>query len=211
MALLTKTFEDKKPFPFLQLPGELRNKIYALLLTNNTVVKTGAYRGPDSEDTPLSITVSVLRASRQTYAEAMPLLYSLNRFQAHPSLLTSLPFLADANRPVMSPIYLSLIRKYHIAVRLDCDPFWTSDDLDRAFSGIEELAVEGWQASFSENNNSNLLLFSSVRGVGRAIVYGVGLSLEFTRWLEATMESTETDIDTPWNTAEWNVWEYRNR
>jgi hypothetical protein len=131
---------DRSYFPFLQLPGELRNKIYKLLLINTNKVKDSAYtRSYTASYTKLSICPTILRVSRQINIEATPYLYSLNRFQAHPSLLRRLPFLADPWRPVISSSYCSMITRIYIAVRLDCDQFWTPEDLAKAFSGIEHL------------------------------------------------------------------------
>ena len=178
-------------FPFLKLPGELRNQIYSILLKNTTAVCSGAYRSHDRSTTPLSISASILRVSKQIYAETMPLLYTLNCFQAHPTLLSGLPFLADASRPVLSTAGSSLIRRFHIAVRLDCGPFWSSDNLKIAFSGIDELEIEAWQQSFGASDYSILLAFSSVRSVGKAKVSGSSVPPDFARWLERVMESSE--------------------
>ena len=200
----------EKHFPFLKLPPELRNEIYCLLLTNTTPIKPCTHRryGYDSQEPQISISASILRVSKQAYFESMPLLYSLNRFQAHPSLLNGLPFFADSYRPVISSYCSSFIRRYHMAVRLDNDPPWTSEDVARAFSGVEELVLEGWQASFGGCDNSNLMAFSSVRGVGKAKVHGSGLSPAFTRWLEKTIESSEGEEAIP-HTTEWHIWERR--
>ncbi|MCJ1326510.1 hypothetical protein MMC10_003174 [Thelotrema lepadinum] len=204
---------DEKHFPFLKLPPELRNEIYGLLLTNTTPIKPCTHRryASDSQKTQTSISASILRVCRQSHYEAMPLLYSLNRFQAHPSLLSGLPFLADPYRPVTSSACSSFIKKYYIAVRLDNDPTWTSEDVARAFSGMDEVELEGWQTSFGECDNSNLMAFSSVRGVDKAKVHGSNLSHTFTRWLEATMESPEEEECIPWQIADWNVWRDGNR
>ena len=125
-------------FPFLQLPGELRNKIYKILLRNTRRVPSGAYRHSSSQ-TKLNICGSILRVSKQVYCEAIPYLYTLNRFNAHPQLLKGLPFLADPSRPVLSALYSSMITRFYIAVRLDNDPRWGADDLRKAFSSVQEL------------------------------------------------------------------------
>lgn len=134
-------------FPFLQLPGEIRNKIYRLLLKNTSQVPSGAYRSSGGPHTKLSIRASILRVSRQIYHEATPYLYTSNRFNAHPSFLELLPFLADSSRPVSSSRVSSMITRFYIAVRLDNDPFWTGQDLVRAFSGVKELGKSDLIAS----------------------------------------------------------------
>lgn len=126
-------------FPFLELPGELRNKIYKLLLKNTGRVPSGAYRSTGGPHTKLSICASILRVSRQICHEATPYLYTYNRFNAHPLFLKQLPFFADSFRPVSQSRVSSMITHFYIAVRLDNDPFWTGEDLVKAFSGVQEL------------------------------------------------------------------------
>ena len=199
-------------FPFLELPGELRNQIYCILLKNTTAVRSSAHRSSDYSQTPISISASILRVSKQIYAEAMPLLYTLNHFNAHPTLLNGLPYLADSSRPVISAACSSLIRRFHLAVRLDCDPYWTTDDLIKAFSGVDELEVEAWQASFGVCDFSVMFAFSNIRGVGRARVRGYSIPSEFARWLEAAMESSREEDAVLWDQGtQWNVWDNGNR
>lgn len=58
----------------------------------------------------------------------------------------------------------------------------------RAFSGVEELQVEVFQASYGNSDFRVLELFAGIRGVGRARVFG-SVAAEFAGWLEGCMES----------------------
>ena len=209
---LTMDFYKSEPqFPFLELPGELRNEIYGILLTNTTAVPSSAYRKHYHRKVPVNISAAILQVSRQIHSEARPLLYKLNRFHAHPTLLNGLPYLADSSRPVTSAANSALIRRYSLAVRLDCDPFWTGEDLARAFSGVDELEVEAWQASFGVCDYSVLFAFTNVRNVGRAKVSGSGLPADFAAWLGNVMQSSELEVFPPRNPVEWNEWTNGNR
>ncbi|KAK4177928.1 hypothetical protein QBC36DRAFT_235489 [Triangularia setosa] len=86
---------------FMSLPLELRLEIYTDLLQLSLPPNSGEESPPYRSSTPpLStfspkpkIHISILYASRQIYVEALPLLYSLNTFTAHPTLLTAQPSL----------------------------------------------------------------------------------------------------------------------
>ncbi len=62
----------------------------------------------------------------------------------------------------------------------------------RAFSGVEELEVEVFQASYGTSDFSVLELFQGIRGVGRARVFG-RVTRGFATWLERCMESPVGD------------------
>jgi hypothetical protein len=198
------------PFPFLDLPGEVRNQIYILLLTAK--YRPGVKESYSGRQPGLS--AAILRVSRLLYAECNAFLYSLNVFQAHPSLLSYRPFLTEISRPVVSPLNSALICRYYIEVRLDSDPFWTGYDLKKAFSGIRELHVVSWQASYGTCGMDNLFPFVHVRRVGKAVVEGSNVPPDFARWLEGVMMSQEGDDlathglpDLP----EYNVWDNGDR
>ncbi|MCJ1474827.1 hypothetical protein MMC13_003487 [Lambiella insularis] len=173
-----------KTFPFLLLPGELRNIIYALLLTPSLKPISPFLR---RKPAPQHLTPSLLRVSRLLHVESAPFLYATT-FRAHPSLLTSFPHHSDPSRPLTSSYYISLIRNWHIFIRLDCDPNWTKDQVTAAFSGMEALEVELWEASFGGAGTKVLEGFWDVRGVGQAKVSGMVQS-KMARWLEGVMES----------------------
>ncbi|MCJ1401028.1 hypothetical protein MMC11_004240 [Xylographa trunciseda] len=174
------------PFPFLLLPGELRNAIYALVLTPSAPSGSSCNRRlhhhPNQHLTP-----SVLRVCRLLHSESAPYLYA-HCFRAHSSLLTSFPHFADPARPLTSRFYISLIRKWRISVRLDTDPNWSRRQVTDAFSGVEELRVDVWEASFGTAGVRVLEGFWGVRGVGRARVDGC-VERGMGRWLERLMES----------------------
>ncbi|MCJ1317785.1 hypothetical protein MMC15_003112 [Xylographa vitiligo] len=171
------------PFPFLSLPGELRNAIYALLLTPTTRPTTPPRTHPPHHH----LTPSLLRVSHLLHAESAPFLYA-HSFRAHSSLLTSFPHFADPARPLSSRFYISLIRKWRISVRLDTDPNWSKRQVTAAFSGVEELLVDVWEASFGAAGVRVLEGFWGVRGVGTARVRGC-VERGMGSWLERVMES----------------------
>lgn len=88
----------------------------------------------------------------------------------------------------MSARVVALMRRFHLRVRLDCDPNYSGEALVRAFSGIEELEVEVFQASYGNSDFHVLELFAGIRGVRRARVFG-SVAREFASWLEGCMES----------------------
>ncbi|MCJ1284037.1 hypothetical protein MMC26_003368 [Xylographa opegraphella] len=177
--------EPSTPFPFLSLPGELRNAIYALLLTPTSQSNPHPFHHPLRQHHHL--TPSLLRVCHQLHAESAPFLYA-HPFRAHSSLLTSFPHFADPARPLTSRFYISLIRKWRISVRLDTDPNWSKRQVTDAFSGVEELSVDVWEASFGAAGVRVLEGFWDVRGVGTARVRGC-VERRMGRWLERLMES----------------------
>ena len=209
ICLSEKDMIEPPKASFLGLPGEIRNFIYALLLTNTTSISTGPLSSGQIE--PPTINVSILRVCRQTHSEAVGLLYTLNRFRAHPSYLASMPFLCDPARPVTSSSCTSLIRRFHIVVRLECDPFWTRSSLAKAFSGIDELEIEAWVASYGICGLEVLESFTSVRRVRKAKVRGSHVDQIFSDWLEGVMESDEDSECIILPRANRSIWQHGNR
>ncbi|TVY55103.1 hypothetical protein LSUE1_G009500, partial [Lachnellula suecica] len=153
------------PLTFLDLPGEIRNQIYTLLL----LLPSFSTRRPLG-DSP--IYPSILSTCHKIHTEARQILYSSNTFLAHPSLLTAMPRLRIYYSTISSPSLISLIRRFHIIVRLDCDPNYTFEKVKKAFSGAEELTIQVFQAQFGSSDYKVLRLFEGVRGVQRVRVYG---------------------------------------
>jgi hypothetical protein len=211
LAVVDGTSAACKPFLFLSLPAEIRNKIYRLCLTNVVRVNTSPYRTYDSHNEPtVEVCIALLRVNRQLHDEASTLLYTLNRFQAHPSFLTDVPYLLTSSKSLHSTRYCRLIRRYHICVRLDCDPFWTTEKLVAAFNELEELVVEAWQAAYGTCGYAALRGFAEIRGVKKARVEGA-VTREFAEWLEMTMQSPMGSFVPKWKEEAWNVWQEGNR
>ena len=85
-----------------------------------------------------------------------------------------------------------MIRRYHIRVRLDCDPNFSAKKAQEAFTGAEELTVEVFQAQFGGSEYQVLKLFEGIRGVRRAKIYGsVSAFPDYVDWLESAMMEPE--------------------
>lgn len=176
------------PFPFLELPGEIRNQILRLLLTHRTPILTrNAHQLSPPKPTSMNLSPNVLLACKRTYAEGLPILYSENTFQAHPSYLASVLFALDPARTVTSVLCLNLIRRFHVRVRLDCDTFYKKEDVRRVFDGADVLEVEVFRSSWGVGGYEALEGYRDVRGVRKARVHG-SLPALTARWLEACME-----------------------
>ena len=135
----------KPPFPFLSLPSELRNNIYRLLLTSSSpeIASSPNILLTRTSNALLNIHPALLLTCRQINAEATSILYAENRFQAHPTWLTDMTFALDPGRPIVSTRCVGMIRRWHLRVRLDCDAYYGSERLVKAFSGCEEMQIEG--------------------------------------------------------------------
>ncbi|CAI6303975.1 unnamed protein product [Periconia digitata] len=196
----TSTTITTTPKPTLRLQ-ELRNEIYTLLLTPSTVPlsrlaasgqshQTGTQHVLLPSSSPPSLYPAILSTCRKAAQEATPLLYTSHVFHAHNSLLTSFPHLTSASRPVLHHQVISMIRRWHITLRLDTDPRFTAEQAKLAFSGVEYLEVRVWEAQFEMCDYLVLGLLSGVRGVRVARVGGsVGEGVA--RWLERVMMSEE--------------------
>lgn len=168
---------------FLDLPLEIRLDVYTRLLLHPPLDKLAPTTRPADGLYP-----AILAVSRQTHAEAAPILYSKNIFLAHATLLASFPRLRLWYPPVRERSVLAWIRRFHVRVRLDCDPAYDATAVTAAFSGADELVVEVWQAMFQGADHGSLRVFEGVRNVKTVRVYGSTVGLEdYVRWLEGVM------------------------
>ncbi|CAD0081507.1 unnamed protein product [Aureobasidium vineae] len=180
---------------FLTLPAELRNTIYALLLTAPTHVKQSrriATRGLCSDYIlpPLDLCPALLRTCRQIHDEAASILYGANQFASHPSLLTALPYLMSPRQPITEGPGRWKIKRWYIYLRLDVDARFNAEQLKQAFSGAEELVIEYFQPAYGYGDDSTLKLFENIRGVGLAkVIGGSGCDPEYARALERMLMS----------------------
>lgn len=182
------------PFLFLELPGEIRNQILRLTLTHNTpIVTRSANQLAPPHPTSLKLQPHILLTSWRTYNEGLSILYGENTFQAHPSYLTSMLFAMDPARLVTSIFCIEMIRRFHIRVRLDCDPYYEPEAVKKAFSGAEELEVEVFRSSWGIGGYDALDGFVGVRGVKRVKVHG-SVGTQFARWLEEVMTAPEGEV-----------------
>lgn len=116
------------------------------------------------------------------------MLYRLNRFLSHPSLLASFPRLRQDYSPVASSSMASLIRRHKLRVRLDAGPGFTREDATKAFSGQDDVEIEVWQAAYRGAGRELLELFEDIRGVRNARVTGSISGFEkYAKWLESRM------------------------
>lgn len=177
---------------FLLLPAELRNVIYKLLLTSPYISQMRRLLNrnycSDYVLPPIYLCLALLSTCKQINSEATSILYGENKFSAHPSLLTSLPHLVKSSKPICHQSVASQIRKWYINVRLDCDPNFTKEQATAAFSGVEEVEIEVYQAQYGSCDYQALMLFVDVRGVKRARVYG-SVKEGFGKWLAEVMTS----------------------
>ncbi|KAF8849469.1 hypothetical protein BDZ45DRAFT_718236 [Acephala macrosclerotiorum] len=170
---------------FTDFPGEIRNQIYSLLLIVPAISTPRLLRDPP-------IHPQILSTCRRIYEEARQILYGRNTFLAHPDLLSSLPRLRLYYDTISSPSLISLIRRYHIRVRLDRDPNFSAQKATDAFSGVDELTLEVFQAQFRGSDYKVLRLFEGIRGVKKARIYGsTTMFPEYSQWLEGSMRASE--------------------
>lgn len=190
-----KTHSLQRTPGFLSLPAELRNAIYALLLTAPAHVKQSrriATRGLCSDYVlpPLDLCPALLRTCRQIHDEAASILYGANQFASHPSLLTALPYLMTPRQPITEGPGRWKIKRWYIYLRLDVDARFTAEQLEQAFSGADELEIEYFQPAYGYGDSSTLKLFESIRGVGLAkVIGGSGCDPKYARALEGMLMS----------------------
>ncbi|KAI6980470.1 hypothetical protein KC318_g11060 [Hortaea werneckii] len=196
---------DQSASPLFSLPPELRNDIWRYLLIHTPSSPSSSLNAMDrkkphhrsSAGSGLcdpQICANILRTCKQANAEATPILYGENTFNAHPSLLASLPSFLLSTLPVRvtlppitHPRVARLIRKFSLHVRLDTDPRFTSSQAEESFNGVEELEIEVFQAMYGSCDFSVLSLFEGVRGVGRAVVRGSVGDGRYAGWLAESM------------------------
>jgi hypothetical protein len=180
------------PLLFLDLPGEIRNQIYKellLLLPLSTPRILG--------DPP--IYPQILAVCRKVHEEAKQILYGCNTFLAHPYLLADMPSLRLYYDAVRHRRLRALISRYHIRVRLDCDPRFSTAEIQNAFTGVEELTVE---ALLGVSDYSVLKRFESVRGVKNARIYGKIYAFpEYVKWLQGAMMARIGDVVEPFDSS----------
>lgn len=100
----------EKPFPFLELPAEIRNRIYNLILFS----KPG-YRGADGRKKSRT---SILAVSKKLHQEASYILYSSLDFRIFPLQdFTPVPVIQE-----LRPMYRSMVTKLEMVVGSS----WTS-------------------------------------------------------------------------------------
>jgi len=172
----------------LSLPAELRLQIYTLLLSppHLATIRRISSRGYCSDYIlpPLSLTPSLLGTCRQINNEATPILYGQNTFAAHQSLLTDLPYLVTNSRPVTCGRGKELIKRWYVNVRLDTDARYSAEKARDAFTGVESLCIDVFQAMFGGCDFSVLKLFEGVRGVKQCTIQGSVGDGRYARWLE---------------------------
>ncbi|ETS80130.1 hypothetical protein PFICI_07659 [Pestalotiopsis fici W106-1] len=169
---------------FLSLPLEMRWEIYTYLLFLVDPINTAGHSHPSNP----KVYPQILSVCRQTHWEAHEMLYRLNTFLAHPSLLTSFPRLREDYSPVVSSAMASLVRRAVLRVRLDIKPGFTRAAAAESLSGLEHLEVEVWQADYRCAGREVLELLEDVRGCRSAVVSGSTGGFQcYARWLEETM------------------------
>jgi hypothetical protein len=180
---------------FLDLPGEIRNQIYGQLLILPDISAPRRLGDP-----PLY--PRILEVCRKVHDEGNQILYGSNVFLAHPNLLTGLPRLRLYYDTISSQSLISLIRRFHIRVRLDCDPNFSSLKAQRAFSGVDELTIEVFQAQYGSSDHKVLRLFEGIRGIQKARIYGsVGGFSDYAKWLQDAMMATTDAVVADFNAS----------
>jgi hypothetical protein len=185
---------------FLGLPGEIRNQIYHhLLIIPPPGIPRPLGGGP-------KIYPQILKVCRQTHHEAVEVLYGKNTFIAHYSLLSQMPQLRRWYDPVTSPMLIALIKRYHIYVRLDCDAWFTAVTARDAFTGVEELTVEVFQAQYGSSDYAVLRLFEEVRGIRRVKFLGSVTGFpEYISWLQTAMMSPKDVNVLPYEASDTEI------
>ena len=75
-------------------------------------------------------------------------------------------------------------------MRLDCDPNFTTEKASDAFSGVEELTIEVFQAQFGGSDYRVLRLFEGIRGVKKVKIFGSVIAFpEYVGWLRGSIMS----------------------
>ncbi|CZR65122.1 uncharacterized protein PAC_15022 [Phialocephala subalpina] len=152
-------------YTFTDIPGEIRNQIYSLLLIIPRVSTPRRLGDPP-------IYPQILSTCHKIHEEARQILLRLYY------------------DTISSASLISLIRRYHIRVRLDCDPNFSVRKATDAFSGVDELTLEVFQAQFGSSDHKVLRLFEGIRAVKKTRIYGsTTMFPEYAEWLEESMRT----------------------
>ncbi len=188
LALIKSNYKFKtmvKTLSFVDLPGEIRNQVYNQLLL--VIVPPPSQRRMPGDP---SIYPQILSVCRLVYEEGKQILYGCNTFLAHSNILSGLPRLRPDYTSISSSTLISLIRRYHIQVRLDCDANFQKQKATEAFTGVEDLTIEVFQAQFGSSDYKVLRLFEGIRGVKRARVHGSVQSFpDYVCWLQNAIQT----------------------
>lgn len=159
----------------------------------------------------LDICPNILRTCHRIHDEAAVILYKSNTFCAHPTQLITSPFLVASDRVIHYARHKNSIRKWYISLRLDIDPRLQAKDVEAAFTGVDSLEIEVWQAMFGSADTRVLKLFEGVRGVGKAKVLG-SVSQRYSDWLTDCMRSPIGTVIEPYvDDRQWDAWTHGNR
>ncbi|KAL8829982.1 MAG: hypothetical protein Q9170_005939 [Blastenia crenularia] len=177
------------PLSFLDLPAEIRNFIFGLVLIHKTpIVALGSHTLKPPRPVSLDLSPNVCLVSHAVYDESSSILYGENTFQAHPTFLTCSVFAIDPRKRIDSSRCISKIHKWHVRARLDCDPYHSPEVISWMFTGALELEMEVFRASWGTGTYDVLDAFAKVRNVRRAKVHG-SVGDKYARWLEGVMMS----------------------
>jgi hypothetical protein len=173
------------------LPPELRSRVYADLLCPEapSFAELASSSGPRDRHGTLDnprLFPALLSTCRCIHREAIGFLYELHTFHAHPSLLTDFPQYRLHGKRIICPAGLSMMKRWHLTVRLDIDPRFDFNQCTFAFSGVEYLELYVWQAAGNCDADTVLRLFEGIRGVKVARVSG-SVDLSRRLWLESLM------------------------
>ncbi|KAH6686157.1 hypothetical protein F5X68DRAFT_208402 [Plectosphaerella plurivora] len=117
-------------------------------------------------------------------------------------MLKGFPSLGSGCPPLREVAVLPRIRRFYLRVRLDCDTILRREDVTQAFSGVEELVIDVWQAMFLGADHSALKIFEGVRNVKNPRITGSTTGFhDYARWLEDVMKG---EVESPVETSEEN-------
>ena len=222
----TDSATDQTQCLLLQLPPELRNQIWRLLLLQDIHKRRGHFYHAIPEDTrkKARFCANILRTCKQINAEGTPILYGENIFSAHRNLLATLPsFVLHLSSdpiccpPVTNNRVVPLIRRFHIFVRLDTDPRYSPRQVEESFSGVEELSIDVFQSMYGSCDFSVLKLFEGVRGVGKVKIDGSLGDRKYADWLTKVIMLSEGEEPEPFweeyvgGNRAWDAWSHGAR
>lgn len=82
--------------------------------------------------------------------------------------------------------------------------------MTKAFSGMNSVRIEAYEASYRASGLHSLEKFSGIRGVRKASVTG-SVPDGLATWLVQAMQSDIGKEIPMWKGSEWDVWENGNR